>query len=154
LSTGLLCLLALLTGAALLAISRSRPAAVLPPLRKHVLASLRLTLASVVVLLMANIGVIRSHAEVTGVAPSRPHQIHLTWAAPVSSSKPILGYNIYRSSDGGKTFSKRNSSPVVKPDYTDTGVKSGRTYLYVVRSVDGTGAESGPSNQIRLTVPK
>ena len=81
------------------------------------------------------------------------HEIHLRWNAPSISPDPVVGYNVYRSSDGGKTFSKLNSSPYPRPDYHDRTVANNTTYTYLVKSVDKKGTESGPSNQIRLTVP-
>jgi fibronectin type 3 domain-containing protein len=81
------------------------------------------------------------------------HTIHLHWNAPAQSSEPVAGYNIYRSSDGGKHFKKINKSPSAKPEYDDRAVRRGVTYIYVVKSVDNKGAESGPSNEIRMRVP-
>jgi fibronectin type 3 domain-containing protein len=71
----------------------------------------------------------------------------------VNSPKPVVGYNIYRSVDGGKTFRKRNTSPIRKTEYDDLRVRHGTTYSYFVKSVDKNGMESGPSNTIQLTVP-
>ena len=84
---------------------------------------------------------------------SQHHTIHLAWHPPANSRKPAAGYNIYRSSDGGKSFSRVNASPIPKPEYDDATVRSGATYLYVVKSVDKNGVESGPSNKIRISVP-
>jgi fibronectin type 3 domain-containing protein len=81
------------------------------------------------------------------------HKIHLQWNAPAQLSEAMTGYNIYRSSDGGKSFEKVNKSPVAKPEYDDRAVQRGVTYIYVVKSVDNKGAESGPSNEIRMRVP-
>ena len=84
---------------------------------------------------------------------SQHHSVHLAWHPPANSSKPVAGYNIYRSSNGGKSFSRVNALPIPKPEYDDATVRSGATYLYVVKSVDKKGAESGPSNKFRITVP-
>jgi fibronectin type 3 domain-containing protein len=65
----------------------------------------------------------------------------------------VAGYNIYRSTGGGGSFSKLNASPNSQASYTDSAVQSGTTYMYEVKSVDANGAESGPSNQITLSVP-
>jgi hypothetical protein len=83
----------------------------------------------------------------------RHHTIHLNWHAPVNSPKRVVGYNIYRSSDGGKSFKKRNPSPIRKTEYNDLWVRHGSTYFYFVKSVDKKGVESRPSNTIQLTVP-
>jgi fibronectin type 3 domain-containing protein len=84
---------------------------------------------------------------------SQHHTIHLAWHPPANSPKPVAGYNIYRSSNGGKSFSRVNALPIPKPEYDDTTVRSGATYLYVVKSVDKKGVESGPSNKFRIAVP-
>jgi fibronectin type 3 domain-containing protein len=84
---------------------------------------------------------------------SQHHAVHLAWHPPANSRKPVAGYNIYRSSNEGKSFSKVNALPIPKPEYDDATVRSGATYLYVVKSVDKKGAESGPSNKLRITVP-
>ena len=65
----------------------------------------------------------------------------------------MTGYNIYRSDDGGKTFTKLNRLPVAKTEYNDRAVRRGVSYIYLVKSVDNKGAESGPSNKIRVRVP-
>lgn len=91
---------------------------------------------------------VQTHAE-----RGRRHTIHLTWHPPAHSRDPVAGYNVYRSSDGGKSFSKLNSSPVTKPEYHDVRIRPGTTYLYFVKSVDRRGTESKASNNIRLMVP-
>jgi fibronectin type 3 domain-containing protein len=81
------------------------------------------------------------------------HEIDLRWNAPSSSADPVAGYNVYRSADGGGSFTKLNPSPDGQVDYTDSAIQSGTTYMYEVKSVDANGVESGASNQISLTVP-
>lgn len=123
--------------------------------QKQILLSFLLTAACVAVLLMAFLSPGMNHnlLERVRAGTTKHHEIHLRWNAPGNSPDPIAGYNIYRSSDGGKTFSRLNSSPNVRPDYNDGTVANGSTYIYMVKSVDKNGRESGPSNQIRLTVP-
>ena len=94
-----------------------------------------------------------TQVQLSGTGTAVQHEIDLTWDAPSSSADPVAGYNVYRSTDGGGTFSKVNSSPDGQVDYTDTAVQSGATYVYEVKSVDANGVESGASNQISLTVP-
>jgi len=88
-----------------------------------------------------------------GTGTAVQHEIDLSWNAPSSSADPVAGYNVYRSANGGGSFTKLNSSPDVQAEYTDSAVQSGTTYMYEVKSVDATGVESSPSNQISLTVP-
>jgi fibronectin type 3 domain-containing protein len=83
---------------------------------------------------------------------AKHHSVHLTWQ-PGNAGTVVVGYNIYRSSAGQEHFRKLNASPVPKPVYDDKTVRSGMTYLYVVKSVDAKGKESGPSNEIRMSVP-
>jgi hypothetical protein len=89
----------------------------------------------------------------TGTGTAVQHEIDLSWNAPSSSADPVAGYNVYRSTDSGGSFAKLNSSPDSQVDYTDLNVQSGSTYVYEIKSVDASGVESGPSNQINLTVP-
>lgn len=89
----------------------------------------------------------------SGTGAAVQHEIDLSWNAPSSSSDPVAGYNVYRSSNGGSSFIKINSSPNAGVTYTDSTVQSGTTYVYEVKSVDGSGVESTPSNQITLAVP-
>jgi hypothetical protein len=93
------------------------------------------------------------HAVRAPAGERRHHFIHLAWHPPVKSPKPVTGYNVYRSSDGGKSFKKLNALPVRKPEYADWRVRHRMTYLYFVKSVDKEREESGPSNRIQLTVP-
>jgi hypothetical protein len=90
---------------------------------------------------------------ITGNGVAVQHSIDLSWNAPTTSPDPVAGYNIYRSTNGGATFTKLNSSPENALDFTDSAVQSGTTCTYVVKSVDASGQESGPSNQISLPVP-
>lgn len=91
--------------------------------------------------------------QITGNGVAVQHSIDLSWNAPATSTDPVAGYNIYRSTNGGATFTKLNGPIETALDYTDTNVQSGTTYTYVVKSVDASGQESGPSNQISLPVP-
>ena len=91
--------------------------------------------------------------QITGTGMAVQHSIDLSWNAPTTSTDPVAGYNIYRSTDGGATFTRLNTSPETALVYTDSNVQSGTTYTYVAKSVDASGQESGPSNQISLPVP-
>jgi fibronectin type 3 domain-containing protein len=94
-----------------------------------------------------------TQVTLSGTGTGVQHSIDLNWNAPSSSADPVAGYNVYRSTDAGKSFTKLNSSPDGQADYTDSAVQSGTTYMYEVKSVDASGVESDPSNQISLTVP-
>ena len=94
-----------------------------------------------------------TQVTLSGTGTAVQHEIDLSWDAPSSSADPVAGYNVYRSTDGGGSFTKVNSSPDDQVDYTDLNVQSGSTYVYQVTSVDANGVESTASNQISLTVP-
>lgn len=84
----------------------------------------------------------------------KPHHVNLSWNAPVTSPVPVVGYNIYRSAEGDPAYHLLNKSPVKETKYVDYLLENGRTYNYMVKSVDAHGVESFPSNMIRLTIPK
>jgi Chitobiase/beta-hexosaminidase C-terminal domain/Bacterial lectin/IPT/TIG domain len=84
---------------------------------------------------------------------NQQHEVDLTWDAPSSSSDPIEGYNVYRSPSGTSQFQLINSSIDVQTIYVDSTVQSGLTYDYIVKSVDYSGVESVPSNQVTVTIP-
>jgi fibronectin type 3 domain-containing protein len=96
---------------------------------------------------------LKSRSTQARVEASRRHTIHLAWLPPAKSRKPVAGYNIYRSSDGGDSYSKLNTLPIPRSEYDDASVRRGTTYFYRVKSVGKKGVESGPSNEIRMAVP-
>ncbi len=87
----------------------------------------------------------------TGATPVA-HEVDLSWNAPVSSPDPVAGYNIYRATGSGSLV-LINSSPDLVLTYVDNTVTSGNTYSYVAKSVDLSGVESVPSNEITVTIP-
>ncbi len=94
-----------------------------------------------------------SVVALSGTGTGVSHEVDLSWDAPASSPVPVAGYNVYRSVGSSGSFGTINSSPIPTPVYVDSAVVSGTTYLYVVKSVDTSGKESSPSNQITITVP-
>jgi fibronectin type 3 domain-containing protein len=79
--------------------------------------------------------------------------VTLTWNAPAPvGNTPIQGYNVYRSATSGGTY-ELVVSRIPAPTYTDSTVNSGKTYYYVVTTIDQSGAESKYSDEIRATVP-
>lgn len=85
----------------------------------------------------------------SGIQPVT-HSVTLTWSPSAST---VTGYNVYRSTDSGGSYTKMNSSVVSITSYDDSNVQSGQTYYYVVTSVDLTNLESSFSNQVSATVP-
>lgn len=63
------------------------------------------------------------------------------------------GFNVYRSDDGGVSFTKIAASlPASPATYDDTTVQGGKSYVYQVTGFDASG-ESAPSNQATASVP-
>ena len=83
------------------------------------------------------------------VAPL-PHSATLAWTASTSS---ISGYNVYRGGVSGGPYTLLNSLLVTTLTYTDSTVRAGQTYYFVVTAVDSTGTESVYSNQTSGTLP-
>jgi hypothetical protein len=85
------------------------------------------------------------------------HSVKLSWVASVPASKStrdaVVGYNVYRSTKSHDRNPKRiNTKPCPGTTYTDTDVEAGKTYFYVTRGVAANGTESGPSNEIKVTI--
>jgi hypothetical protein len=88
----------------------------------------------------------------SGTGTSVAHYVDLSWSAPTGSTDPVAGYNIYRSLNGG-TAQLLNSTPITTTTYVDNSVVAGSTYTYTAASVDASGVQSTPSNQIQVTIP-
>jgi Abnormal spindle-like microcephaly-assoc'd, ASPM-SPD-2-Hydin/HYDIN/CFA65/VesB-like, Ig-like domain len=86
----------------------------------------------------------------TGISDTS-HSVGLSWSPSTSSG--VVGYNIYRSTVSGSSFSRLNSSPTTSTKYTDGNVVSDETYYYVVTAVNSSGAESVKSSQITAVIP-
>jgi fibronectin type 3 domain-containing protein len=65
----------------------------------------------------------------------------------------VSGYNVYRSTVSGGSYTKVNSSPVSGVSYTDSTVQGGTTYFFVTTAVDGSGNESTFSNEVQAIIP-
>ena len=85
----------------------------------------------------------------TGVA-SIQHSVDLTWTASTST---VSGYNVYRSTVSGSSYTKINSSLVTALNYTDSTVQNGVTYYYVTTAVDSSGNESAYSTVASAIIP-
>jgi centrosomal CEP192-like protein/HYDIN/CFA65/VesB family protein len=88
----------------------------------------------------------------TGVAPppAGSHTASLRWTPSTST---VSGYNVYRSTVSGGSYTKLNSSPVGGSNYTDSTVQNGKTYFYVTTAVDSSGDESSYSNETQAVIP-
>jgi fibronectin type 3 domain-containing protein len=64
-----------------------------------------------------------------------------------------VGYNIYRSTVSGGSYTKLNSALNTATSYVDKTVAAGTTYYYVATAVNSSGAESGYSAVVVAVVP-
>jgi hypothetical protein len=85
-----------------------------------------------------------------GTAPPQ-HNVSLNWTS--STSTDVVGYNVYRGTIAGGPYTKINTSLNPTTAFVDNSVQAGQTYYYVTTAVDGTGLESGYSNQVKTTIP-
>jgi hypothetical protein len=80
------------------------------------------------------------------------HPTVLTWGASTSSN--VAGYNVYRSTSSGGTYTKLNSTLITGLTFTDATSQPGQVYFYAATAVDGSGNESAYSNPpVQATVP-
>ncbi len=68
-------------------------------------------------------------------------EIKLQWDSALPGDYPIVGYNLYRSTDGGGTFTYLGVTPVSIPQATatrfvDTDINYGAVYLYRLHPMD------------------
>jgi Abnormal spindle-like microcephaly-assoc'd, ASPM-SPD-2-Hydin len=85
----------------------------------------------------------------TGAAPPQ-HSVSLSWNASTSS---VVGYHVYRGSVTGGPYTEIDSVLNASTNYVDNSVQAGQTYYYVATAVDGSGVESGYSNQVKAAIP-
>jgi fibronectin type 3 domain-containing protein len=84
---------------------------------------------------------------------STPHSVTLSWHSPPShSGVTIVGYNVYRKTVDASSYI-RIAERVAGSPYEDRLVSTGRTYLYVVTSLDQDGRESRFSPAVRAEIP-
>jgi hypothetical protein len=85
----------------------------------------------------------------TGVA-AVSHTVSLTWSPSASS---VIGYNAYSSLVSGGPYTKMTSTPDAATSYTDSSVQAGKTYFFVVTSVDSSNVESAFSAEVSALIP-
>ena len=84
---------------------------------------------------------------------SKPHSVTLTWQPPASQGGVVIvGYNVYRRPADASSYVKI-AERVGGSHYDDRLVTGGRTYLYVVTSVDQSGRESRFSSSVTAEIP-
>ena len=60
---------------------------------------------------------------------------------------------MYRSSDGGTSYSELGSVTASQTSYVDNTVASGQGYDYIVKAYDSSHVESSASNMTSVTIP-
>jgi fibronectin type 3 domain-containing protein len=86
----------------------------------------------------------------TGLAAAAGDSVvWLTWIG--NSEGDLAGYNVYRSTTSGGSYSRLNGSLLSDPNYTDNDAGGGLTYYYVVTAVDTSLNESNNSNEVFAT---
>ena len=84
------------------------------------------------------------------VRPAK-HKVQLSWKA--STSKHILGYNVYRGNRSGGPYKKINSVLDPNTKFTDLTVAAGHKYYYVATAVNSRKRQSAHSKQIQVVIP-
>lgn len=95
-----------------------------------------------------------SSASPATVPPPGPvaHSVSLAWQASPSSN--LQGYKVYRGQSSGGPYSPISSVLTTGTlQFTDSGVTGGKTYFYVITSIDLSGLESAPSPEVSAQVP-
>lgn len=75
------------------------------------------------------------------------NSVELVWER--SEEGDFLGYNVYRSKDGGAF--ERVAGPIPAPTYSDRAVEIGKKYNYAITAVDTAGNESARSIVVEIT---
>jgi hypothetical protein len=90
-------------------------------------------------------------AATVRIAGAAHHKVQLSWKA--STSKHIVGYNIYRGNRSGGPYQKINDGLDPNTGFTDLTVNAGKKYYYVATAVNSKKRESHHSKQIQVVIP-
>ncbi len=82
----------------------------------------------------------------------KPHTVKLTWHSPAGLDSSRVHYNVYRGTSSGGPYAKI-ASQITRVEYTDGLVVSGRTYFYVVTTIDANNRESRYSSETQAEIP-
>lgn len=90
---------------------------------------------------------ITAPAKPTGLTASGGNAtVSLNWND--NTETDLGGYNIYRSTTSGGSYTKLNSTPLASSDYIDNSVTNEIPYYYVVTAVDTNSNESARSSEV------
>jgi hypothetical protein len=85
-------------------------------------------------------------------AQGNGNAVDLSWdEAKDCNGGGVAGYNLYRSTTPGGTYTQVNTSLITDNQYDDISVAAGTTYYYVVTSVDSVDADGDESAQSQET---
>ena len=100
----------------------------------------------------------KQHGQLTAKATS--HSVTLNWTASTvpTGAPPVTGYNVKRGTATGADTQLAAAGVAIT--FADTTVVAGTTYFYEVTALNqcngpspAAACESGPSNEISVTVP-
>lgn len=91
------------------------------------------------------------HASTVPMLPPVKYKVQLSWKA--STSKNVVGYNIYRGTKSGGPYKKINSALDPNTKFTDSTVAAGDKYYYVAKAVNSSKKESAYSKQKQVVIP-
>jgi hypothetical protein len=74
---------------------------------------------------------------------------NITWSP--NTETDLAGYNVYKSSDGGVTFTKVNTTLIIGTNFVVQGLINDSTYQFYVTAQDTSGNESGSSLTVSST---
>ncbi|MFW3145594.1 MAG: hypothetical protein ACMUIE_02135 [Thermoplasmatota archaeon] len=75
-------------------------------------------------------------------------EVGLSWKNP-RYWKPLSGYTVYRSMDG-RDYEEVSATGLFFREYIDREVELHKTYYYSIRTIDGSGIESGHSHPVSI----
>jgi hypothetical protein len=85
-------------------------------------------------------------APAAPAATAAPATVSLAW--PYGTEPDLAGYEVFRAPTAGGPYTKLTTSLLDRPAFTDRAAPPGVPSFYVVRAVDSSGNESGPSPEI------
>jgi len=123
------------------------------PAIREMLGSKTARILILVLLFCSILQILACHRETRG-----SHTVTLTWNESASAGKreadPVIGYNVYRGTKS-QVYGPEpiNALPIEGTKFVDTGVESGKTYYYVVKTVTSRKVESVLSNETVVIIP-
>jgi len=103
--------------------------------------------------------IVDSDTDPSSTAKPTAHIVKLSWKASIpattAAGDAIIGYIVYR----GRKPQDRKALPInvmqiTGTTFVDTRVEPGAVYYYVTRAVSASGKVSGPSNEVRVEIPR